>query len=122
MHRYSVPSGYRGEIQPQTSSPADCLHGNGVHLPDDGGAIQAIGKDVLAIEDRLRFIEARQDRLLRHFEQELVPGGHRVEQPAQLQVLRQRRCLRRQAPLKIEIPVPVHQISLHDAMRSFTLS
>jgi hypothetical protein len=72
----------------------DRLHGNGVHLPDDGGSFQAIGKDVLAIEDRLRFIEARQDGPLHYFEQELVPGGHRAEQRVQLQVLRQRRFVR----------------------------
>src|ERR1022692_344012 len=65
----------------------NCFHGKGVHLSDKGRALQAIGKDVLAIEDCLLFMEARQDCLLHYLAQELVPGGHRSEQRVQLQIL-----------------------------------
>ena len=79
---------------------------DGVHLPDDLGLVEAVGQDPLAVADGLRIVEAGEQDLLGHVEEELVTGGHRPQQRGQLQVLDQVLVAGRQAGPEVEVLVP----------------
>ena len=105
-----------------TSPPAPLvLQGadrDGVHLPDDLGLGEAVGQDPLAVADGLRVVEAGEQHLRGHLEQELVTGGHRLQQRGQLQVLDQVFVAGRQVGPEVEVPVLVEEMGLHDASLS----
>ena len=93
-----------------------------VDLSHDGRPLQAVGEHVLAIHDRLRARQARENGLLGHVEQERVTARHGVEEDVQLEVLGERSCVRRELALEVEIIVLVHQEGFHRAMRLPSLS
>ena len=87
----------------------------GVHLPDDPGLGQAVGEDPLAVADGFRIMEAGEQHLLGHVEEELVTGGHRLQQRGQLQVLDQLLVAGRQVGAEVEVLGFVQEVGLHDA-------
>ena len=121
------PRGISGG-NPTTPKTDSLLRFNGlvdniVHLPDDGRVLQAIGKDVLAIEDRLWFIEARQDRPFAP----LRTRTCRRRTSRRTAYFSSRSCVNAAAsggrlPFQIKISISVHQVGFHDGMRSFTPS
>ena len=88
---------------------------DGVHLPDDLGLGEAVGKDPLAVADGLRIVEAGEQHFRGHVEEELVTGGHRLQQRGQLQVLDQVLVAGRQVGLEVEVLGFVEEVGLHDA-------
>ncbi|OPY93239.1 MAG: hypothetical protein A4E73_00320 [Syntrophaceae bacterium PtaU1.Bin231] len=96
------------------------LHRKVIEAPDHGGVLQAILEDVLAVADGLRVVFRRgQNGLPGHVQQKGVAERHGLEQRVQFQILDQIRFAGRHVALQVEITVPVHEMRLHDRMRSF---
>ncbi len=114
--------GLAGDAEVDLPLGVDCLHGDVVHLPYDGGVLQGIAQDLLAVGDRPRVVEARQDGRSGDVEEELVAERHGREQRVELQVLRQIVCAGGELVLEVEVPVAVHEEGLHEPMRCFRRS
>jgi hypothetical protein len=95
----------------------DCLHRDPIQLPDDRWLLQAVAEHLLAVADCLGVLQARQHGPLGHPVQEPVAARHGVKQRAELKVLGQRRLVRRQLPLQVDVLVGMHEQGLHRAMR-----
>ena len=97
------------------------LQGGGrdrVHLADDIGLGEAVGQDPLPVADGLRVVQAGEQHLRGHPVQELVTGGHRLQQRGQLQVLDQVLVAGGQVGPEVEVPVLEEQVGLHEATLS----
>ena len=68
------------------------------------GVGEAVGQDLLPVADGFRVVQAGEQDLRGHLGQELVAGGHRLQQGGQLQVLDQVLVAGRQAGLEVEVP------------------
>ena len=108
----------RAAVTPQVPLVLQGADRDGVHLPDDLGLGEAVGQDPLAVADGLRVVQAGEQHLRGHLEEELVAGGHRLQQRVQLQVGDQVLVAGRQAGSPVEVPVPVQEVDLHRASRS----
>src|SRR5271156_3010319 len=91
----------------------ECIDRELVELPDGLGLLEAVREHLLAVHDRAGIAQAGKDTPPGYLEQELVPGGHRVPERGELEILRQhvvasrRRCWRAGAPLAREVPPDV---------------
>ena len=91
---------------------------DGVHFPDDLGLGEAVGQDPLTVADGFRIVQAGEQHLSGHLEEELVTGGHRPQQRGQLQILDQVLVAGRQVGPVVEVPVLVEEVDLHSPSRS----
>jgi hypothetical protein len=96
----------------------DRFRGEGIQLADRVGKRQAIAQDVLAIQDGLCVVaQAKQHRLVRDRQDEIVLAGHGLEEDAQFKVLAQDGFVSRQRAGGIEVRRRMHQESLHGVIR-----
>ena len=84
-----------------------------VDLADHLGVGEAVGQHLLPVADRFRVVQAGEQDLRGHLVQELVTGGHRLQQRAQFQVLDQVLVAGWQPGLPVEVPVRVEEVGLH---------
>ncbi len=108
-----------GDPHPEIRSPLRLqrLDGDLVELPHDGWLLEAVGKHLLAVDDRLGVGQAREDGLFGHVKQEPITARHGLQQGRKLQVLQQVRFVCRQRALQVEVLVLVHEEGLHPVTR-----
>jgi hypothetical protein len=111
-----------GPESPHVTLVLQGAHGDAVHLPDDLRRGDAVGEDVLPVADRVGVGEAGEQHPHRDVVQELVPGRHRLQHGAKLQVLDQVVAVRRQVGGDVEVPVTVEQVGLHEPSLSLSWS
>lgn len=93
-----------------------------VDLPDDRRMLEAVGEDVLPVEDGLGLGQAGEEAVPRDVAQVLIPTRHRVEERVELEVLRERLRVCRKIRLEVEVTLAVREVRLHRAMRLLSRS
>jgi hypothetical protein len=78
---------------------------------------EAVLEDLLAVANRVRICEAREEAPPRDLAQEFVTAGHRAEERAELEILAQRVGVGGQRLLEIEVALAVHEEDLHRGTR-----